>query len=81
MWGWKAGRRSGHLKEFNKTLWAKRAKGPYPEPRLNLADANVTLKGRTGVSYLIILYIIQHWVPQRILATSVYFFIFLFFLK
>lgn len=77
MWGWKAGRRSGHLEEFNKTLWAKKAKGPYP----NLADANVTLKRRTGVSYLITLYIIQHWVPQNILGTSVYFYFILFFLK
>ena len=39
MWGGKAGRRLGHLKEFKKTLWNQKAKRTLSEPRLNLADA------------------------------------------
>lgn len=59
MWGWKAGRRLGHLKEFNKTLWTKKPRATLSEPRLNLADAKVTLK-KEGYSIIYGCSIIQH---------------------
>jgi hypothetical protein len=69
MWGWKAGRRSDHLKEFNKTLWTESQEGTSPEPRLNITDANVTLK-KEDCSIIFGYFIISHWVCQDILAVS-----------
>lgn len=54
MWGGRLGGARANSRNLTKLL-DRKARGTLSEPRLNLADANVALKRRITVSYLVAL--------------------------